>query len=111
MCTSVEAPALSSFFFSSMEGKVRGVEVREEGKLVSQRFTRFSICGDIPGRLLAVCVRELCIDKAQIHVENSFFSLPPNTYASVEMRPCIPNDYVPVKEKERTGEEERKRRA
>ena len=39
-----------------------GVEVRGEGTvvgaLVSQRLTRFSICGDIPGFLLAmyVCV-------------------------------------------------------
>ena len=36
------------------------MEVRGEGTVVgvfvSHRFTRFSICGDIPGFLLAVCV-------------------------------------------------------
>lgn len=43
-----------------------GVEVRGEGTvvgaLVSQRLTRFSICGDIPGFLLAMCVCEcVCV--------------------------------------------------
>ena len=81
-----------------------GVEVRGEGTvvgaLVSQRLTRFSICGDIPGFLLAVCVCAcvhvcgLCMCEALIHLDNTFSSLPPNTYASlassVETRSSVP---------------------